>query len=314
MNRDQIWDEAQSWVARKHADNFSSSDEREFQRWHARSPLHAKDYERALRIWQDIGLFCPPSQRTRRRTLPYAAASVAACILLSFLFLSSRHSTAPEVSTEIQPAIQEYNTPRGGMQTITLGDGSTIHMSCLTRLSVQYTKDERRIVLHEGEAFFKVTHDAARPFSVYAIDGKTQVLGTEFEVKSTANVTRVTDLSGKVAVCYPANAAPFVTLTKGLTVSYGPNGAKSEVTQCDVESVASWRRGVLYFNDDSLSEIAADLNRYTTRTILIDESLGGQTFSGVCNLSHINDFIQGVTKALGLKASIDAQGAVTIKR
>ncbi|GAB3329148.1 FecR domain-containing protein [Larkinella ripae] len=84
-----------------------------------------------------------------------------------------------------------------------LADGSVVWLSPATRLRYpkQFAASIRAVQL-EGEAFFEVRRDAARPFVIQAGKLKTEVLGTTFNVRAYRNSPRfeVSVVTGKVAV------------------------------------------------------------------------------------------------------------------
>src|SRR3546814_10209376 len=59
---------------------------------------------------------------------------------------------------------------------------------------------QRRVELAEGEALFRVEHDAGRPFTVEAGNGRVTVTGTRFDVRRDADSTRVAVEQGSVKV------------------------------------------------------------------------------------------------------------------
>jgi ferric-dicitrate binding protein FerR (iron transport regulator) len=82
-------------------------------------------------------------------------------------------------------ASAEYGVPRGGPQrTVTLSDSSEVILASASRLVVapDYGSGSRTVDL-EGEALFRVRHDAARPFRVRAGSIIAEDLGTEFVVR-----------------------------------------------------------------------------------------------------------------------------------
>lgn len=61
---------------------------------------------------------------------------------------------------QLQP--QAYETDVGAQQIVRLSDGSVLRLNTASRVEVRFSQQERRLVLQRGEAFFEVTHDAAR--------------------------------------------------------------------------------------------------------------------------------------------------------
>lgn len=88
---------------------------------------------------------------------------------------------------------------------ITLSDGSVVVLGSSAKLSYPkaFDSNNRQIALKEGEAFFEITHQEKRPFTVHTTSGvDIRVLGTSFTVKSykASKHIEVAVVTGKVAV------------------------------------------------------------------------------------------------------------------
>ncbi len=228
-----------------------------------------------------------------------------------------------------------YQTALGENKTYVLEDGSTIVLDTQTRLSIDFSAATRRIVLESGQARFDVAHDKSRPFVVEAGSGRITALGTAFIVKKADKNTSgseilVTLLEGKVAVAQekapdPATAllqestashpaedkfapAPTVTLEAGQQVAYSPSGisAKAEV---DLEQATAWQEGRLVFEDHSLAEVLADLNRYSSTKILLGNSkLDDIRITGVFKTGDNKKVVQTLTTYFNIRATNDNYG------
>ena len=86
----------------------------------------------------------------------------------------------------------------GGREAVTLADGSRVTLNTRTRGRALVNEQERRFWLEEGEAYFEVAHDPARPFVVMAGKDRVTVLGTRFSVRYEDGRTEVTVLEGRV--------------------------------------------------------------------------------------------------------------------
>lgn len=64
------------------------------------------------------------------------------------------------------PEIMLYETAKGAQQQIVLADGSTVTLNTDTKLTVEFSRRERSIRLDQGEAWFTISHDKRRPFTV----------------------------------------------------------------------------------------------------------------------------------------------------
>ncbi len=96
---------------------------------------------------------------------------------------------------------------------VSLSEGTTVEVSPGATLvySKSFPSDRREVSL-EGQAFFKVTKDPARPFRVYASGAITEVLGTSFWVRSSAEQLQVEVRTGRVQVSQQTTLRPISVL------------------------------------------------------------------------------------------------------
>jgi transmembrane sensor len=93
-----------------------------------------------------------------------------------------------------------YATDIGERRSITLTDGSTVDLNARSKLRIEFTKNERRVELVDGQALFQVAKDKNRPFVVSSGSATVRAVGTQFDVYRKENGTTVTVLEGRVAV------------------------------------------------------------------------------------------------------------------
>jgi transmembrane sensor len=67
-------------------------------------------------------------------------------------------------------------------------------------LRVEFSNNERRVELLEGQALFQVAKDKSRPFIVASGEATVRAVGTQFDVYRKDSGTTVTVLEGRVAV------------------------------------------------------------------------------------------------------------------
>jgi transmembrane sensor len=170
-----------------------------------------------------------------------------------------------------------YKTPIGEQRVISLDDGSTIYVNTDSRIDVRYTDTARELRLRDGEALFKVVRDPQRPFQVAVGDTIVQAVGTQFNVYSRDNQTKVAVVEGSVQVFKRASApspagtagdaavAPVENvenLSAGQSIHIGTDGAIEPPMPVSVTRVTAWRERRLVFEWQTLEEIAAEFNRY----------------------------------------------------
>ncbi|MFR1240329.1 MAG: FecR family protein [Butyricimonas faecihominis] len=116
----------------------------------------------------------------------------------------------------------KLSVPRGGEYRIELEDGTKVWINSASRLRypVVFSDDTREVYL-EGEAYFEVQRDEARPFIVHSGEQKVTVLGTSFGISCYASEANdyTTLVSGKVKVDFERGKQSFV-LEPGMQVAY----------------------------------------------------------------------------------------------
>jgi len=281
--------EAEAWFARLHADDVTPADRLAFERWCARDPDHPRSYREVERLWHRSGALhrspeiaaltaqalrdVSPARARRRWRLPLAAAAtvlvaVAIGLLQPWQWVWGERMT----------------TATGEQRRITLSDGSTVLLDAQSRLRLQYSDTERRLVLDRGQAQFKVRKDASRPFVVAAGDGQVTALGTEFQVRVDGTAVTVTLLEGKVAVDMPTEvaAAPRQdTLIPGEQIRFNARQQVFAKQPADLEVAQSWPRGDLVFKNWRLDALVAEMNRYSdTKLHIRDPAIADVLVSG----------------------------------
>lgn len=136
-------------------------------------------------------------------------AGIAAALLLSLAlggyYLVSRKAVVPE-RQEIRVVRADWlrvENKAGGGREVMLEDGSCVVLE--PGGVIQYPREfsaESRTVYAEGEVFFDVARDPAKPFIAYAGGVVVRVLGTSFRVRELPEsaATEVAVLRGKVMV------------------------------------------------------------------------------------------------------------------
>jgi transmembrane sensor len=181
-----------------------------------------------------------------------------------------------------RPVAPDYATQVAEIRDVHLADGSVVTLGAATGLEVAFTSEERRVRIADGEAYFRVTHEAARPFFVEANGAVVRVVGTEFEVKATADLVRVSVARGVVEVAERVGVARLLApprthrLTAGEELVIARDGATPVAVIEAPRPPASWRDGFLTYERATLSEVIADANRYSSMPIRIaDPALVG---------------------------------------
>jgi hypothetical protein len=136
----------------------------------------------------------------------WIAAAAIIVIVITGLLLISTNSIRQEhltFSSLIPDTMNNKVNTSGKQEVIILSDGSRVTLQPNSKLHYarQFASDKREVFL-EGEAFFQVAKNPAKPFFVYYNNIITKVLGTSFTVNTNAQTgnIEVSVKTGKVQV------------------------------------------------------------------------------------------------------------------
>ncbi|MDB5441785.1 MAG: transcriptional regulator [Phenylobacterium sp.] len=310
------WAEAADWVVRLQADDLAEADALAFDAWLQASPQNASAYDSVLRTSREFEANAAAVReglRTRRpsRILPLrrhyatagalaAAAMVAAVVVPALL---------PTATAEV------YATGTGEHRTVNLADGSKIDLNAGTRLTVTLRRDERQVVMDEGQAVFDVAADARRPFLIAAGDRTVRVVGTQFDVRRRAGRLSVTVTRGTVEVSPTGGGAGAAfRLHPGQRLEHSEGALAARVMAAAPEQALGWRSGRLVYRDQPLADVVADLNAEFDKPIRVtDPTLAAAPVSGV----FIVDNEDAVLRRLALLVSahtVPSDGGVALQR
>nr|WP_321270241.1 FecR domain-containing protein [Alcaligenes faecalis] len=236
--------------------------------------------------------FAVPPNAARRRFL-WQGATLGAVTLLGAggVYIAQQDTVSHALS---------YTTAFGEQKTVTLPDGSEVHMNVSTELVLHYQAHRRQLTLLKGEAMFAVQSDKNRPFLVDAGQVQVEVTGTIFNVRRHAqgNV-EVAVTEGSVQV----SSGPWwnrqqASLTPGM-LAQGSEEQAWSVQRTDVAARTAWRQGKVVFRDQTLDEVVQEMNRYLPEPIeLMDEKLKRLRMAGVFNIEDAQGFLLALQEQL----------------
>jgi transmembrane sensor len=261
---------AAAWVQRQNFWDWSETDQTELDRWLAQSASHQVAYMRAKAVWNRTG------RLTALRRAPVMAESSESRFTWTFLFRSAAAIALVCVMGLVGARYFQirgqtvWRTPVGGREILTLGDGSKIELNTDTVLRV--AADQRTAWLDRGEAFFQIKHDANHPFAVTVAGKRVVDLGTKFLVRYDTDDLEVALLEGRARI-EPVKSQTIVRsaiLTPGdVALATADTLSVVRVPVHNIENELSWRRNLLIFNNATLADVAAELNRYNREKLVI---------------------------------------------
>lgn len=166
--------------------------------WMQRSPAHREELLRLNEFWSDQSLVALPIALDQLCHEPAAAAPPERQPLAGFYprgmiaTMASLLVLFSVVLSDYRPAVWQnfwgkqsglYASAIGEQRSLELADGSTVYLNTNSQVKIDFGANFRDIYLLQGEAYFEVAKQPARPFRVFAGRGRVQAVGTAFTVR-----------------------------------------------------------------------------------------------------------------------------------
>ncbi|MFC4761805.1 FecR family protein [Dyella koreensis] len=239
--------------------------------------------------------FATPTRTTRPWLSWAAAAGLMAVIWGGYLAWSI--ATHDRVTQDYASAIAQH-------RNIRLPDGTEMALGGASHVAVRFTGRERQVDLAEGEAFFQVAHDAKKPFIVTAGRLAIHDVGTAFDVRHTGQRVTIVVTEGRVRVDSGRGATAMIEAKAGQRVVYDPTTSTLGVDQVLPGEAVAWRENRIAFDNEPLSAVVTNLNRYSARPIRIaDPGLENLGFTGTINTNAIDRWLNTLPQVLPVRVT-----------
>jgi transmembrane sensor len=174
--------------------------------------------------------------------------------------------------TEKVEELVALSTPRGKDCTVTLSDGSTVHLNADSK--IQFPREfqgSQRVVTLEGEAYFQVTKSPDKPFIVKSQYFTTLVHGTTFNMRAySGSDASVVLIEGSVSVKDNQTSA-IRSIRPGQKVQW-QKGNGLAVSEVDTYPYEQWQQGFFYFDNARLYDIMQDLGHWYNVNIIFKDT------------------------------------------
>lgn len=165
-------------------------------------------------------------------------------------------------------AMQTVHVPAGQRINLILADSTSVWLNSNTRFRYPavFADNKRRVEL-DGEAYFEVSEDKQKPFSVHTSKGDVSVLGTHFnlEAYSRSDVLKTSLFEGKVQVRLKGNN---IFLKPNQMLSCYENG-KIYLKEIDDYDQFRWKEGLICVKSAGFGEIMETFTKYFGDSIVI---------------------------------------------
>ncbi|WP_323755669.1 FecR family protein [Roseivirga sp.] len=192
----------------------------------------------------------------------------------------------------------EVSVGNTAQQEVVLPDGSIVTMNSGSQ--IQYNKllwKLKRELSLEGEAFFEV--EKGEKFVVNSTLGRTQVLGTSFNIYARGKKYEVKCSTGKVLVSSNRTHEEVILLPgEGVVL-------KEEILrpfEYNKEENEDWRQGEFYFDQTFFDIVIAELERQYGVTVSYPDSYKKERYTGYFNNKDLAQALKLICEPIGLEA------------
>lgn len=311
------------WHERMLSASVAGSISAEFEEWRSADPAHIVAYAHiehaylTVRRSADLPEIAALRQETvtrialspwRPRWRLAAAASLVAMVIGPLTLLPwQAEQGARGGPRQAAPVLRSnlYQTAIGERLTVRLSDGSVAALNTASRLRVAYTAEQRHLVLEAGQALFEVAKGQTRPFVVVAGDRVVTAHGTAFDVRVESSMVEVALLEGEVTVVSKkARQIDHITrmAPNDVLVASGVTTSVKKVE--DAKQIASWRDGLIIFENERLADAIQEVNRYVTRPIILaDKRLESMRVSGAFKTGEVRAFVEALELGFSVRVA-----------
>ena len=193
----------------------------------------------------------------------------------------------------------------GIVKEIILPDGTKVWLnnSATLKYPREFSEKERNVYL-DGEAYFEVTKNRHKPFTVQSDAMRVRVLGTTFNFKCDRHcrIAEATLSEGEIEVKGNKEEGQII-LAPGQRAELNKNNGRLTVKQVNAKLDAVWHDNLIPFQKADIFTISKALERfYDVKIILSPDMKADKTYSGVLKKKST---IESVLKSLQNSIPID---------
>lgn len=224
---------------------------------------------------------------------------MALLLIVSGLFWFSSNKTA----TKSQEIMISRTNPFGQRSIFVLSDGTKVTLNAHSTITFPKTfATNCRIVNLKGEAYFEVTKDINRPFSVKTEQITTKVLGTKFNVNTNlrdSNI-QIALVEGKVSVS-EENKKGEILLNPSQLLNYNANKQMFVKSNFLAADLTAWKDGTLVFKNASFNDVASKIYNSYGITLINNNKKSNWSYTGEFYNSDYLTVIKNICYAKKLK-------------
>jgi transmembrane sensor len=254
----------------------------------------------ATSVDPSVRVLSPRPSRVRW-TRPLAVAAALGVIVASTWWMRTTSITDPSTTTIASHSVR---TTAGQIDSLTLADGTAVVLGPSSVLTVtEGYGASSRVVTLEGDGYFVVSRDDARPFTVRAAGTDVVDLGTAFSVRTHADgQLDVAVASGRVRIEARGGAANALELGAGDAATLGAAAVVAERVTVDSAETFAWTRGELILRDTPMPAVRDLVQRWYGLTLDVPPTLADRRVTATFRNESPTVAVNAIALSLGARA------------
>ena len=327
-NMPEVEEQASLWLAALDR-GLTKKENKQLEQWIDAHPTHAETLVKFASMWDELDVLKPISyimplevqhintenEQSSQPEQNYGGWAVAASVMLvAMLMAFNFYSKSGSIESQ-SVFYANYQTEIGENSDVTLPDGSVLKLNTDTSLTVVYSKNERRVLLHQGEAHFDVAKNENYPFKTIVGSSTVTAIGTAFNIQlDKLQQVEVTVTEGKVLVdkvekqrdnqLLPAlfeseEQTENSSQNNGVLLGVGEMARISNevddtrlLDEDDLETSLAWQQGMIIFQGETLTEVIEEVSRYTAvKFEIVDQSIASTSVGGYFKTGDVEQLL-----------------------
>lgn len=244
-------------------------------------------------------------QRRKRKVILSIAAVIS---LLVIAYWASIHSNQPS-DNNVTPII--VTTKPGMKSKITLPDHSIVHLNAGSKLEYfeDFNKTSRKIRI-DGEAYFEISENKAKPFIINSGNHQVVVLGTAFNFNNyqTNNTLKLTVTEGVVKLSFPtiSNEHKDTLIYADQHLTFNRKSKVVKMLPYDQDKHMAWLENIITFDNTLLSEAIKQLELwYGVQIEVENDNINNCSISGRFEGESLEFILGAITMVSDIKYELN---------
>lgn len=275
-----------------------------FADWQAADAEHRRAWQRLQTLQQTLAAV--PAQ-TARSVLEERQSRRTLLRQLCVLLLVGGSGYLGQQHLPWREAMADQRSAPGEVRRLQLADGSQLLLNSRNSVNIQFSAQERRIHLLEGELLLTSGKDP-RPLKVQTLAGEVQALGTRFAVRELRGGSRVELFEGALMIRPGAGTEQLLTAGHGLWFNRQGCGPQHPA---DSNSIA-WEHGRLIAERQPLGRFLEELGRHRRGVIRCEPAIAELPITGVFALADSERTLAALQDSLPIRVHYLSRYWVTV--